>query len=145
LTLGFGTSLPHERSECFGYEIHRIAGHLGRTVPVLLYLANGEIRLTPFYDLVCTRAIERIDYHLAFAVGDERNPSVVTRKHWEILASQCDLRPQFLLNQVNNVATRLLDNLTATKTAFESQYGAYPALQRIEQVVTKQCRRARDI
>jgi serine/threonine-protein kinase HipA len=36
----------------------------------LLYLTNGEIRLTPFYDLVCTRAIERIDYHLAFAVGD---------------------------------------------------------------------------
>ena len=111
----------------------------------LLYLANGEIRLTPFYDLVCTRAIERIDYHLAFAVGDERNPSVVTRKHWETLASQCDLRPQFLLNQVNDIATRLLDNLAATKTAFESQYGAYPALQRIEQVVTKQCRRTWDI
>ena len=111
----------------------------------LLYLANGEIRLTPFYDLVCTRAIERIDYHLAFAVGDERNPSVVTRKHWETLASQCDLRPQFLLNQVNDLATRLLDNLVVVKTAFESQYGAYPALQRIEQVVTKQCRRTWDI
>lgn len=111
----------------------------------LLYLANGEIRLTPFYDLVCTRAIERIDYHLAFAVGDERNPSVVTRKHWEALASQCDIRPQFLLNQVNDVAIRLLDNLSAAKTAFESNYGAYPALQRIEKIVTKQCRRARDI
>ena len=111
----------------------------------LLYLTNGEIRLTPFYDLVCTRAIERIDYHLALAVGDERNPSMVTRKHWQALASQCDLRPQFLLNQVNDVATRLLENLAAVKTTFESQYGAYPALQRIEQVVTKQCRRARDI
>lgn len=111
----------------------------------LLYLANGEIRLTPFYDLVCTRAIERIDYHLAFSVGDERNPSVVTRKHWETLASQCDLRPQFLLNQVNDVATRILDNLAVVKTTFESQYGVYPALQRIEQVVTKQCRRARDL
>ena len=111
----------------------------------LLYLVNGEIRLTPFYDLVCTRAIERIDYHLAFAVGDERNPSVVTRKHWEILASQCDLRPQFLLKQVNEVATRLLNNLALTKTNFESQYGAYPALQRIEQVVTKQCRRVMSI
>jgi serine/threonine-protein kinase HipA len=111
----------------------------------LLYLANGEIRLTPFYDLVCTRAIERIDYHLAFGVGAERNPSMVTGKHWETLALQCDLRPQFLLNQVNEVATRLLDNLATTKTAFESHYGAYPALQRIEQVVAKQCRRTRDI
>lgn len=107
----------------------------------LLYLANGKIRLTPFYDLVCTRAIERIDYHLAFAIGDERDPSVITQKHWKTLASQCDLRPQFLLNQVNEVATRLLENLTAVKTTFESRYGAYPALQRIEQVVSKQCRR----
>lgn len=106
----------------------------------LLYLASGEIRLTPFYDLVCTRAIERIDYHLAFAVGDERNPGVITRKNWEFLASQCDIRPQFLLNQVTEVATRLLDNLAATKTSFESQYGTYPALQRIEQLVSKQCR-----
>jgi serine/threonine-protein kinase HipA len=106
----------------------------------LLYLANGEIRLTPFYDLVCTRAIKRIDYHLAFAVGDERNPSVVTRKNWESLASQCGIRPQFLLNQVTEVAARLLDNLAPTKTSFESQYGTYPALQRIEQLVSKQCR-----
>jgi serine/threonine-protein kinase HipA len=108
----------------------------------LLYLTTGEIRLTPFYDLVCTRAIERIDYHLAFAVGEERNPGVITRKHWEILASQCDLRPQFLLNQVHEIAARLLDNLNATKTAFESQFGKYAALQRVEQVVSKQCRRA---
>lgn len=108
----------------------------------LLYLANGETRLAPFYDLVCTRAIERIDYHLAFAIGDERNPGVITQQHWEALANQCDLRPQFLLNQVNEIATRLLDNLNTTKTAFESKFGAYPALQRVEQVVTKQCQRA---
>jgi len=108
----------------------------------LLYLANGDIRLTPFYDLVCTRAIKRIDEHLAFAVGDERNPSMITRKHWQALASQCDLRAPFLLNQVQALATQLLDHLGAVKTAFESQYGEYPALQRIEQLVSKQCQRA---
>ncbi|HIP52798.1 MAG TPA: HipA domain-containing protein [Chromatiales bacterium] len=37
----------------------------------LLYLKNDGIRLAPFYDLVCTRAIERIDYHLAFDVGGQ--------------------------------------------------------------------------
>ena len=107
----------------------------------LLYLTNGEIRLAPFYDLVCTRAIERIDYHLAFAVGKERNPGVITSEHWTILARQCDLRPQFLLNQVHDVATRLQDAFNSTRAAFEAKYGEYPALQRIEQVVTKQCQR----
>ena len=35
----------------------------------LLYTPDGEIRLAPFYDLVCTRAIDRIDHHLALSVG----------------------------------------------------------------------------
>lgn len=107
----------------------------------LLYLANGEIRLTPFYDLVCTRAIKRIDYHLAFSIGGERNPGMVTQKHWEALARQCDIQPKFLINQVQAIATQLLDCLDKTRNEFESQFGAYPALQRVEQVVTKQCRR----
>tara|TARA_R110001599_G_C12274486_1_gene661912 strand:- start:4895 stop:6157 length:1263 start_codon:yes stop_codon:yes gene_type:complete len=108
----------------------------------LLYQTNGEIRLAPFYDMVCTRAIERIDYHLAFSVGEERNPGVVSRKHWEILAQECGLRPRFLQDQVQDVAVRLLEQLKPTRGTFESLYGDYAALQRIEQVVTKQCRRA---
>lgn len=107
----------------------------------LLHLANGSIRLAPFYDLVCTRAIERIDYHLASDVGGERNPGAITAAHWEALARQCDIRPRFLVNQVKETAALLLENLIPTKESFEAKYGAYPALQRIEQIVTKQCKR----
>ena len=108
----------------------------------LLYHANGEIRLAPFYDLVCTRAIERIDPHLAFSVGDERNPGVVTRKHWDTLARQCGVRPRFLQDQVQDVAARLLEQLQPSKESFQTLYGEYAALQRVERIVTKQCRRA---
>ena len=107
----------------------------------LLYHANGEIRLAPFYDLVCTRAIEHIDPHLAFSVGDERNPDMVSLKDWDILAQQCDFRPQFLRNQVQHLAVKLLAQLSPTRMAFEHRYGKYAALQRIEQIVIRQCRR----
>ena len=107
----------------------------------LLHQANSEIRLAPFYDLVCTRAVERIDYHLAFSVGDERNPGIVTLKHWDTLADQCGLRPQFLRNQVLGVAHGLLENLQPVRENFENLYGEYAALQRVEQIVTKQCQR----
>ena len=100
-----------------------------------------QIRLAPFYDLVCTRAIERIDYHLAFDVGGERNPGVITPAHWEALAKQCDVRPQFLGNLVRETADALQERIGPEREAFEARYGAYPALQRIEQVVTTQCRR----
>jgi serine/threonine-protein kinase HipA len=105
----------------------------------LLHLPSGEIRLAPFYDLVCTRAIERIDYHLAFEVGGERNPSAITPAHWNELARNCDIRPRFLANLVKETADLLLENLVATKMTFEARFGDYPALQRVEQVVTKQC------
>jgi serine/threonine-protein kinase HipA len=110
----------------------------------LLHQANGEIRLAPFYDLVCTRAIERIDYHLAFSVGEERNPDVVSLTHWDTLAKQCGVRPQFLRGQIRDVATRLLENLQSVRENFENLYGEYAALQRIEQVVIRQCQRTLD-
>lgn len=98
--------------------------------------------LAPFYDLVCTRAIERIDYPLAFDVGGERNPGVITKAHWDALAVQCDVRPRFLGNLVEQTATLLVEKLIPVKKAFEARFGAYPALQRIEHIVTKQCQRA---
>jgi serine/threonine-protein kinase HipA len=107
----------------------------------LLYRQTGEIRLAPFYDLVCTRAIEHIDYHLAFAIGDQRDPGQIIKKHWDGLAEQCRVRPQYLAKLVQETTTRLLEQLGPTRTAFETQYGAHPALQRIESIVTQQCRR----
>lgn len=100
-----------------------------------------RIRLAPFYDLLCTRAIKRIDYHLAFDVGGERNPSVITPARWETLARTCDVRPQFLGNLVRETAAGLQERLGPVRKAFEARYGDYPALQRIERIVTQQCRR----
>ena len=108
----------------------------------LLYKYNGEVRLAPFYDLVCTRAIERIDHHLALSVGNERNPGVIIKRHWEDMARQCDIRPRYLLDLVDETAARLLENLTSTRAIFEDKFGEYPALQRIERVVIKQCKKA---
>ncbi len=107
----------------------------------LLYRPDRSIRLAPFYDLVCTRAIERIDFHLAFEVGGERNPSVITAAHWEAFARQCDVRPRFLLQLVEETAAALLANLTEVGEAFAARFGPYPALQRVEQVVRRQCQR----
>lgn len=107
----------------------------------LLYWPDGQIRLAPFYDLVCTRAIERIDTHLAFDVGGERNPAMITTAHWNAFAKQCDVKPRFLNDLVKETAVHLLENITRVKEVFETRFGAYPTLQRVEQVVIKQCQR----
>jgi len=106
-----------------------------------LYQSDGEIRLAPFYDLVCTRAIEHIDHHLAFSVGGERNPDNLRAKHWNQFAVHCDLRVEFVRNQVESIAVKLMEQLQPSRERFESSYGQYDALQRVERVVTSQCRR----
>jgi serine/threonine-protein kinase HipA len=108
----------------------------------LLHWPDDATRLAPFYDLVCTRVIERIAYHLAFDVGGERNPGVITPNHWEALAGQCDVRPKFLHNLVRETAATLQKKHGPVREEFEARYGAYPALQRIEKVATTQCRRS---
>ena len=107
----------------------------------LLYEPSGATRLAPCYDLVCTRAIERIDQRLAFAVGDERDPNLITAQHWTQLAQQCGIRPRFLHQHVHNLAENLLQQLQPALEFFVNNYGNYAALQQIEQIVTKQCRR----
>ncbi len=108
----------------------------------LLHSPEDAIRLAPFYDLVCTRAIEHIDEHLAMDVGGERNPSLVTRAHWEALAKACDIRPRFLLGLVDEMAGLLRERLAPVRQAFEAEAGEYPALQCIEQVIGMQIRRS---
>lgn len=135
------TDLPHLlRWQIFNVLAGNSDGHAKNIS--LLYTPDGEVRLAPFYDLVCTRAIDRIDYHLALSVGKERDPSVILRRHWEDMARQCDIRPRYLLDLVEEIATRLAENLSSTRTFFEEQFDEYSALQRIEQVVIKQCKRA---
>ena len=110
----------------------------------LLYSGNNQTRLAPFYDLVCTRAIDRIDDSLAFSVGDERNPSMIHQKHWAAEAVLCGIRPKFLQSLVKDTARQLLDSLLQAKTKFETRYGEYAALQRVEHVIRRQCNRILD-
>ena len=108
----------------------------------ILHLDRGAMRLAPFYDLVCTRGIDRIDPRLAFGVGGERDPGRIGPAQWDRLAVGCDIREQYLRQLVKEVATFLLDRLRPTMDSFEELFGSYPALQRVEKVVRKQCQRA---
>ena len=52
-----------------------------------------------------------------------------------------DVGSRFLRRLLQETAASLLEQISHTKALFESQYGDYPSLQRIERVVTQQCHR----
>lgn len=107
----------------------------------LLYLPGGVVRLAPFYDLICTRAIERIDENLAFSIGGERNPSLITGAHWDALAKDCGLGKRYVSSLVKQTASQLLNTHQTVRETFEAQYGEYKALEQIQKVIHTQCSR----
>lgn len=120
-----------------------LAGNADGHAKNLALLHSGRtIRLAPFYDLVCTRAIPRVDRRLAMGVGGETDPGKISASHWQALAVECGIRPRFLQPLVQALAGRILQSLQPVRSEFERRYGPWPALQRIESVVVRQCRRA---
>jgi serine/threonine-protein kinase HipA len=126
------------RWQIFNYLAGNSDGHAKNLS--LLYTQNGETHLAPFYDLICTRAIERIDYNLAFAIGGQRDPGHINEEHWNEFARQCDVAPRFVRTLVAETIEMILAKLTVVSSLFEESYGKYPALQRIDQIVYQQCR-----
>jgi serine/threonine-protein kinase HipA len=98
-------------------------------------------RLAPFYDLVCTRAIERVDASLAMAVGEQYTPQLITEEDWRRLAQQCGLAPKLVLGEVSRMARELPGLFRSSLAQFESRIGDQPALQRVFHVIEKQCGR----
>lgn len=106
----------------------------------LLY-SDGPIRLGPIYDLVCTRAYERLATQLAMGVGGEFQPTEVRRRHWERLAEGLGLGARFVVGVVEEMVERFPDATRTAAAEFRSRYGEKPALQLILPKIRKQAKR----
>ena len=60
----------------------------GHAKNLALLYTGRTIQLAPFYDLVCTRAIARLDRRLAMGIGGETDPGKITSSHWDALAQR---------------------------------------------------------
>lgn len=107
----------------------------------LLYDKNHQPQLAPFYDLVCTRAIERIDTKLALSVGSEFNPDKISIKNWEELANACYVNKQYLMKLIQKTAEALLEAVSQSHEQFNIDLKKYPMLQRVKKIITKQCKK----
>lgn len=99
---------------------------------------NNQTRLAPFYDLVSTRAIGHLDMTLALSVGSQKKPNQITEKNLIEMANQCRIRPRRLFDILNQLITAVEKQYQPTRSAIERQYGAQPALQRVERIIEKQ-------
>ena len=70
---------------------------------------QGGVRLSPFYDLMCTRIYPGLSREFALAIGSEVMPGAVTRAHIRQMASEVGVRPDFALSIAADVAKHIPD------------------------------------
>jgi len=75
-------------------------------------------------------------------VADEFNPNQITLKHWQKLAEECGVDERYLKKLLKEMALFLLENFELQRQLFSEKFGEHPALQRMQQVISKQCKGA---
>lgn len=84
-----------------------------------LFHINHHCYLTPFYDLLCTSVYD-LDNDMAMKIGNAKFAKDVTRADWEIFASDLDIKPKVVLDelkrQVETLPKCLIQAIELAKT-----------------------------
>ncbi len=83
---------------------------------------SRQIRLAPFYDLLCTNVYEELSQKLAMKIGKENRLEWIMERHWERFAGEINIRPMVLKKQLINFSHKMLSQIEKTYTDFSSQY-----------------------
>lgn len=105
----------------------------------LLYSSQG-LRLTPFYDLVCTRAFDDLDPSLAIAIGGTRNPDLLRSEHFQRLATALGIHPRQIEAEANRLIEEAPRALSQAIVELKEAIGYSPAAERVKYAVEKRLR-----
>ncbi len=96
----------------------------------LLYDDDGQFRIAPFYDLLCTQVYDGLTGDMSMKVGDQYKFHKVTVKDWELLCKKSQISfpalRSIIDNQSNNlpaIVSDLADDIknSKSKTAFTAK------------------------
>lgn len=73
----------------------------------LYRVPGGGMKLTPFYDLMCTRIYPGLSPQFAFAIGGETMPGEISRVHATALADALGMRANFVLGIAEDLSRQL--------------------------------------
>lgn len=73
-----------------------------------MYEVLGQgMRLTPFYDLMCTRLYPGLSRNFAFAIGGETLPGNITHEHVQQMAKDMDMGAAYVLKLAGDVEKKI--------------------------------------
>lgn len=91
------------------------------------FLRNeGNVKMTPAYDLVSTAVYPDLNHHIAMKIGGQNDAALVTREHWQALAKELGVAEKHILGVLDNIAFYLNDGLPRVTAKLEQEGWASP-------------------
>ncbi len=119
----------------FNYFIHNADAHAKN---LSLLLTSDEIRLAPFYDLMCTGVYEWINQKLAMKIGRENRTDWIRDRHWTRMAKDVGIGAKFVLQTVRNMAKQIVDTADQVASEQQAKWGPASIIGRIQKVIARQ-------
>lgn len=80
----------------------------------IYFTPQTGVRLTPFYDLLCTSIYPNLSRKFAFNIGGESKPSNINKGQIVAMAKLLGFKPQYMLKIAEEISNDLLAKLNAT-------------------------------
>jgi serine/threonine-protein kinase HipA len=122
----------------FNYLIGNMDGHAKN---LSFIYQNRQIRLAPFYDILCTNIYESLSQKLAMKIGGESRPEWIMARHWKRFAEEIKVSHPILKKRLLNFCLQVIGTIDRTYTNYIGMYQQNSLLEDIMAAIKKRANR----
>ncbi len=119
----------------FNYLIFNMDAH-GKNFS-LLHINQNNIKLAPFYDIICTCVYPEITLKMAMKIGSQYNPDHVFPRHWEQLCKEINYSYPMMKKLMKTQTDLILKAAIQEKQQLIDMGENVPIIDKIIQIVEK--------
>lgn len=120
-----------------------LIGNMDAHAKNLSFIYQGrQIRLAPFYDMMCTNIYENLSQKLAMKIGGENRPEWIMERHWKKFAEEININPEIIRKRLSDLCLRLVRKIDVTYANFTNKYQRNELLEDIIIAIKKRADRA---
>ena len=86
----------------------------------IYYTPNSDVRLTPFYDLICTSLYPGLSRKFAFKIGGENNPSNISKDQIVSMANLLGFKAKYVLKIAEEISSDVLAELNTVSDEIDA-------------------------
>jgi serine/threonine-protein kinase HipA len=101
----------------------------------LLHNATSNIRLAPFYDIVCTRVYKELTSKMAMKIGSQYDADRVLPRHWEQLCKEVNYRYLAMASLIETLGHQIKSAAAQEKEQLKAKGIDSPIIDKIVNVI----------